>query len=197
MDFLCGPHRARLVVPVVVRPRRYPIALWIALLAVTAGAGYGIQDGLFRLQEWIGDVVIERLGASGARTDPYQSRTDLGHIGTLKLDDAIVLRVRIEAGLKTPLLLHRATYNGYFGRTWSARNAPLAPRESAAAALWVLARDAGPAAIVKVFDHAQRGNPVLSCPAVLRSCAVSKRTASRSMDSARYRRTARRVTSRT
>ena len=65
------------------------------------------------------------VSATGSRTDPYQSRTDLGHIGVLKQDDAIVLRVRPDGAITTPLLLHRASYNGYFGTTWMARNAPL------------------------------------------------------------------------
>jgi len=146
------------------RPRRYPVMLWVALLAATAGAGYGIQHGLHRLQAVMEEVIPEWIGASGSRTDPYRSRTDLGHIGELKQDDAIVLRVRAEGGLKTPLLLHRATYNGYFGRTWSARNAPLVARLPDEGARWTLDRDAKPDARVTVFDYSPRGNPVLSLP---------------------------------
>ena len=147
-----------------VRPRRYPVVLWVALVAVTAGAGYGMHNGLHRLQAWVEEVVPEWIGASGSRTDPYRSRTDLGHIGGLKQDDAIVLRVRVDGGLKTPLLLHRASYNGFFDGTWSVRNAPLVARLADEGTRWTLGRDANPSASVTVFDHSPRGNPVLSLP---------------------------------
>jgi transglutaminase-like putative cysteine protease len=146
------------------RPRRYPVVLWVVLIAVAAGAGHGIHNGLYRVQAWVEEVVPEWLGASGSRTDPYQSRTDLGHIGGLKQDDAIVLRVRVDGGLKAPLLLHRASYNGYVGRTWSARNAPLEARLPDSARSWTLAREARPLARATVFDYSPRGNPVLSLP---------------------------------
>ena len=35
------------------RPRRYPLVLWLALLAAAAGTGYGLQGGLHRLQGWM------------------------------------------------------------------------------------------------------------------------------------------------
>ena len=149
-----------------VRPRRYPVVLWIWLLAATVGAGYGAHQGLNRAQAWLEEAVPEWIGAAGSRTDPYLSRTDLGHIGELKQDDAIVLRVRVEGDLGGPLLLHRASYNGYFGGTWTARNVPLlVVRPPDAGAPWALVRDATiSGARVTVFDYSPRGNPVLSLP---------------------------------
>jgi hypothetical protein len=146
-----------------VRPRRYPFALWLGLLVTAAGAGYGMQAGLYRAQEWIGDFVAASLEGSGARTDPYRARTDLGHIGELKHDDAIVLRVRADATL-TPLLLHRASYNGYFDRSWSARNAPLAVLPRAGGSRWALAAGAPSGTGVTVHEYSARANPVLSLP---------------------------------
>jgi len=146
------------------RPRSYPIVLWVALLAATAGAGYGIQHGLHRLQAVMEEVIPEWLGASGSRTDPYRSRTDLGHIGELKQDDAIVLRVRTEQKPDGPLLLHRASYNNYYAKTWSARNAPLVARLPDDGARWTLAGTFQPTTRVTVFDYSPRGNPVLSLP---------------------------------
>ena len=146
------------------RPRRYPLALWIVLLAAVAGSGYGLQQGLYRMQTWIEEMVPEWISAGGSRTDPYRSRTDLGHIGKLKQDDAIVLRVRAEGPVGRPLLLHRASYNAYFGGSWNARNAPLAARLPDAGTRWSLAAGAATAARVTVFDYSPRGNPVLSLP---------------------------------
>jgi hypothetical protein len=147
-----------------VRPRRYAPAVWLALLVLAGGAGYGTQYGLARLQGWIEDSVPEWLNASGARTDPYSSRTDLGHIGELKFDDAIVLRVRPEGPIATPLLLHRASYNGYFATTWTARNAPLVPRLADGTARWVFGSVVSAPVRVTIFDYSPRGNPVLSLP---------------------------------
>jgi hypothetical protein len=146
------------------RPHRFPLAAWLAPLALAAGAGYGVQQGLQRAQAWLEEAAIEWLDASGSRADPYRSRTDLGHIGELKHDDAIVLRVRTEGGIRLPLLLHRASYNGYFGTTWSARNAPLEPRLPDGRSRWVLGKGNSPSVRVTVFDHSPRGNPVLSLP---------------------------------
>src|SRR5262249_8368519 len=131
---------------------------------LAAGGGYASHQGLARLQGWIEDAVPGWLSASGTRTDPYENRTDLGHIGELKWDDAIVLRVQLEGRLKTPLLLHRASYNAYFGTTWVARNAQLTYRQPAAAERWTLARAVSSPVRVTVFDHAPRGSPVLSLP---------------------------------
>lgn len=146
------------------RPRRYAPAVWIALLGLAAGIGYGAQHGMSWLQGWMEEAVPEWLAASGTRTDPYSSRTDLGHIGKLKDDDAIVLRVRPEGALQPPALLHRASYNGYFGTTWMVRNAPLTPRPPDAAARWILAPSGTASRRVTIFDASPRGNPVLSLP---------------------------------
>lgn len=146
------------------RPRRFPLAAWLAPLVLAAGAGYGVQQGLQGAQVWLEEAALEWLDASGSRSDPYRSRTDLGHIGGLKQDDAIVLRVRAEGGMRPPLLLHRASYNSYFGTSWSARNAPLEPRLPDGRSRWVLAAGASPSARVTVFDRSPLGNPVLSLP---------------------------------
>jgi len=146
------------------RPRRYPLAAWALLIALTAGSGYALQGGLHRLQLWLQDVIPEWINASGSRTDPYQSRTDIGHIGDLKQDDAIVLRVRVEGELARPLLLHRASYNNYFAGTWNARGAKLVPRLPEPGARWPIEAAAASGARATVFDYSPRGNPVLSLP---------------------------------
>lgn len=146
------------------RPRRFPIAMWLAPLGLALVVGYGVQRALPHAQDWVQDAALEWLDTSGSRTDPYRSRTDLGHIGKLKWDDAIVLRVRTEGGGRPPRLLHRASYNSYFGTTWSARGAPLEPLPRDGPSRWVLTHGASPSVRVEVFDYSARGNPVLSLP---------------------------------
>lgn len=146
------------------RPRRVPLAMWFAPVLLAAVAGYGVQQGLREGQAWLEEAVVEWLAGSHSRTDPYRSITDLGHIGELKWDDAIVLRVRTDGKIDGPLLLHRASYNRYFGTTWSARAAPLEPRPPDGPSRWVLGQGASPSLRVEVFDHSPRGNPVLALP---------------------------------
>jgi transglutaminase-like putative cysteine protease len=75
-----------------------------------------------------------------------------------------VLRVRPEGAITTPLLLHRASYNAYFGTTWMARSAPLVARLPDEPARWVLGRAASPPVRIVIDDYSPRGNPVLSLP---------------------------------
>jgi hypothetical protein len=49
--------------------------------------------------------------------------TDIGHIGELKLSDAIVLRVTHLGGARPPRLLHRASYTSYAAASWIAHGA--------------------------------------------------------------------------
>jgi transglutaminase-like putative cysteine protease len=146
------------------RPQRSSIVVWAVLVSCAAAGGYGLQYGLQRTQAWIEDFVPEWLSASGSRTDPYRSRTDIGHIGALKQDDAIVLRVRAP-DRPAALLLHRASYNSYFDGTWTARNAPLVARLPDEGTRWTLRAGLSAAERVTIFDYSPRGNPVLSLPA--------------------------------
>ena len=110
-----------------------------------------------------------RISGDGLRTDPYRASTDIGHIGKLKESDAIVLRVTTADGAKPPELLHRASYNAYFGAAWLARGAAFAPLRSDRNKRWPLsasAAGAGAAAPMRVtvHDYSTRPNPILSLP---------------------------------
>lgn len=105
-----------------IRPRGRPFVVWSVLLALAACLGYAGHVGLNSLQLWLEGNVPEWLAGVGERTDPYESRTDLGRIGEIKGSSAIVLRVRPEGGMKRPLLLHRASYDDYIAATWVARS---------------------------------------------------------------------------
>ena len=135
------------------------------MLLAAALAGYGGQLGLHRLQQWLEAEAPEWLTGGGARTNPYRSTTDIGTIGDLKLSQRILLRVEADAALKTPILLHRASYDDYVGGTWVARNGrfeQLAPFGTAST--WKLNDTPEPLLQVTVHDDSD-GNPVLSLPA--------------------------------
>ncbi|KPK07675.1 MAG: hypothetical protein AMJ64_05970 [Betaproteobacteria bacterium SG8_39] len=147
------------------RPRHAPLALWAALFAVGAGAGYAGHVGLTQLQaqveNWISDWYL-----SGMDADPYRSRTDIGAIGRLKLQDTILLRVYAKHADAARLkLLHRASFNDYERTAWIARNAPLAPlTPGAGGATWRLAQGR-PSASARIALRLESGKAVLALPA--------------------------------
>jgi len=147
------------------RPRHAPLALWAALFALGAGAGYAGQVGLVQLQaqveNWISDWMLRGMDA-----DPYRSRTDIGSIGRLKLEDTIVLRVYArQADAARLKLLHRASFNDYYRRSWLARDAPLAPLvPGSGGASWRLAQGR-PTASARIAIRLESGKAVLALPA--------------------------------
>lgn len=146
------------------RPRSYALPTAAAMLAAAALAGYGGQLGLHRLQQWVEAAAPDWLAGGGARTNPYRSTTDIGSIGELKLSPRILLRVEADAALKTPILLHRASYDAYVGGTWVAGNAAfeqLAPVGNASS--WNLNLANAPVWQVTLHDDSD-GHPLLSLP---------------------------------
>ena len=154
------------------RPRSRGVAQWLLLVPLAAGTGYAGHLGLHDLQLWLEGNAADWLGGDGgSKTDPYRADTDLGHIGSLKQSDRIVLRVRSEARFMRPLLLHRASYDSYTGLRWLAKNAPFAPVVPTSSATWNLANAAGPLPIdpalqqVDIIEQTIHGRPVLALPA--------------------------------
>ena len=146
------------------RPRGRPFLVWAVLLALAVSLGYAGQVGLNNLQLWLEGHVPEWLAGGGERTDPYESRTDLGRIGEIKGSSAIVLRVRPERGMKRPLLLHRASYDDYVGSSWVARSPAFTVIPRSDAASWRLQGASDEGSRIVIDDHTPRGNPVLSLP---------------------------------
>ena len=147
------------------RPRHSRPSVWLALLVIATGAGYAGHAGLAHAQAAIENWISEWY-LSGFAGDPYRSTTDIGSIGQLKLQDAIVLRVFAAADdAKRPRLLHRASYNTYVDTTWLARGAPLLPVESEAAGLsWRLSPGAAESS-VPIAARIERGRLLLALPA--------------------------------
>jgi transglutaminase-like putative cysteine protease len=147
-----------------IRPRRASLLAWPVLLGIVVSLGYAGHVGLNHLQGWLEANVPEWLVGTGERTDPYESRTDLGRIGEIKGSSAIVLRVHPEGGLKRPLLLHRASYDDYIGATWVARSPAFTVISRSDASSWRLQDSSDAGSRVVIDDNARRGNPVLSLP---------------------------------
>ncbi|MFH1044440.1 MAG: transglutaminase domain-containing protein [Pseudomonadota bacterium] len=143
--------------------RKSSMAGWFASAAAAAALGYGAQIGLREVQLWVEGNVPELFLHAGTRTDPYESRTDIGRIGQLKGSAEIVLRVTTDAPLATPLLLHRASYDAYLANAWIARQRAFKAIEPSAPGVWRIRDEAGAATRITVHDQSS-GRPVLSLP---------------------------------
>jgi transglutaminase-like putative cysteine protease len=147
------------------RPRHGRRFAWLVLLATATATGYAGHAGLAHAQAAIENWISEWY-LSGFAGDPYRSTTDIGTIGQLKLEDAIVLRVFAAANdARRPQLLHRASYNTYVDTTWLARNAPMQPVAGDAAGLSWRLSPASPQWSVPIAARIERGRLLLALPA--------------------------------
>lgn len=147
-----------------VRPRGASVGAWASMLLIAAVLGAGLHTGLHTAQIWLEATVTDWIAGSGNRTDPLQSRTDIGSIGEQKLSSRIVIRVE---GTGDPMLLHRATYDDLYGATWVARDAAFTPIPLSAPGTWALASTQTPLArgrMLVISDRSEHGNPVLTLP---------------------------------
>ncbi|MFM9969069.1 MAG: transglutaminase-like domain-containing protein [Burkholderiales bacterium] len=122
------------------RSRRYHRIVPFAMLIVASIMGYAGHVALNQFQsaltEWVGEMISRSVN-----TNPFRTHTDIGHIGELKQSERVLLRVRLPEGQRTPLLLHRASYNVFSSPSWVARPPIFDPLTGDAANGWSL-RDA-------------------------------------------------------
>lgn len=146
-----------------VRPDRRRTAAWAGLVTIAGSLGYVGAIGLHDLQLWLEGAAPEWLGGGGTKVSPYRGVTDIGRLGELKMSDAIVLRVEAEASLKTPLLLHQASYVEYEGTNWIARGGTFAAVPAGPGGPWRLGEGEAERYIT-IQERAAGGDPVLSLP---------------------------------
>lgn len=153
------------------RSRRYNRAVPFAMLIAASVMGYAGHIALNQLQgmvtEWVGEWIVR-----SAQTNPFRARTDIGSIGKLKQSDRIVLRVRLPEGERTPLLLHRSSYDVFSSPSWIARRVEFEALPGEPGSGWAT-RDSGGAAAdagrpsgteVEVLEYARDGKAILSLP---------------------------------
>lgn len=103
------------------RSRRFSIAVWLAVLAVAATAGYFGQRSIANAQAYLTNINAPWLANFFRRADdPYQNRTSLGFVGHLKLSEQIVIRLQPDKPKNIPPYLREASYRLYRGGTWYA-----------------------------------------------------------------------------
>ena len=163
-----------------VKPPRVGIGAWGIALCISVAVGFGGQAGLFALQTWVEDWIID-WQFSTPLLDPYRSSTRIGELGRLKSEDAIVMRVfASRQGPDKPALLHRASYNHYSGTAWIARKGNLEALASRGdGTLFQLGEAAASADSrkLRVSQRVQGGRTLLALP--LDTSAVADLVASR------------------
>lgn len=103
----------------VLRPKRYPVVLWILMMMLALKASFWAHEGMLALHSYLEGKTNELLARfSDRNVNPVESRTSIGRIGKVKLSGEIVLRV--EPMGKPPALLREAVYNKYNGGIWTA-----------------------------------------------------------------------------
>ncbi len=117
-----------------IRPQRYTFGVWISLLLFVAGGSYWLQQTIYQLHGYAGDMLASWFeNLLWQPRDPYQQHTALGNISRLKQSERIVLRVKTAK----PLLLREASYNAYFKQTWYAKSAKFSPLTPTAHSIWL------------------------------------------------------------
>lgn len=105
------------------RAPRMPHFRWLTLVVLAVGVGFGIHNGLSRLQWFLEHKLSDWLGkAMTGQTDPYRTSTAIGEIGKLKQSDRILFRVEQTLPHIVPLNLRQGVYTYFDGKEWSSYN---------------------------------------------------------------------------
>ncbi|MFC1821403.1 transglutaminase domain-containing protein [Thermodesulfobacteriota bacterium] len=148
------------------RSKRFSPALWALLLLLAGSTGYLGHVGLHQLQTtlekkmlgWFGGLTREDI-------DPYRTRTAIGELGTLKLSDRILFRVKREPSDRDPLLLREACYNAYKSSLWFALHSRFDPvRPEKDGTTWKLRSDPGRERQLRILATHKRGKGMLKLP---------------------------------
>lgn len=100
------------------RSRRFPPWLILMFFLMTCTFGFAGHVALNQLQRYLTSMDATWFSRFGqGRTDPLESRTQIGQIGRLKLSGAIVLRISTTNELRADLL-REASYDSYGKSTW-------------------------------------------------------------------------------
>lgn len=120
-----------------IRPnKRYSPVVWASLLLVAGSVGYVGHVWLHRFQATVENKAIEWY-SQFIQKEPnaYRAKSAIGDVGTLKLSNQILFRVKMSSHQPSPLLLREASFNVYRSSTWFARQStfqPVQPTEDGA-----------------------------------------------------------------
>ncbi len=129
------------------RPARVRLRSWAVLALLTLLLGYVGQVGIVRLQSAIESSVLqvmERFMGGYRFRNSSRAMTAIGSIGRLQLSDRIMLRVKTDHRLASPLLLREAAYDTYGYGIWTNRHGTLTQVDPDLGGGWTLQRGNAP-----------------------------------------------------
>lgn len=101
------------------RPKHFSIFQWVVPILLVFCISYLTQNGLRQLQESAEIVFLSFFEQYGWKSrDPNLATTSIGSLGRLKLSDRIVMRLKSEQELNTPLYFREISYSVYEYGMW-------------------------------------------------------------------------------
>ncbi len=155
------------------RSRRVPGAAWLTLLLLGGTMGLAGHLGITELHRFLANLDTSWLNRfSHNRTNPMESRTQLGTLGDLKLSGRIVLRLQT-TNENPPELLREATYDSFSTPVWSvgARGEPMRnhldwktvlPEDNGTG--WILTTNRNERNEIRISEFLSGGNGLLPLP---------------------------------
>ena len=160
------------------RSSRFSPLVWIALMIFAGSMGIFAHLALYRLHSFVGHKTREFLSEMYHHhhhyDDPTERTTAIGDIGSVKLTNKILFRVKPESEdlptlLRESLLLRRISYNKYQSGTWIGVNSEFEPLATTSGKNnWLLAENIDNIpqnpATVTISTNLQTGQNFLNLP---------------------------------
>jgi protein-glutamine gamma-glutamyltransferase len=103
------------------RAKRFGVALWVAMLALSLVVGFGGQFGLGWTERWLaGSTMSWMQRFFQPKPNPLEAETSIGQIGQMKLSGNIVVRLTPHDRASVPEYLREASYRAYRNQRWLA-----------------------------------------------------------------------------
>ena len=146
------------------RSPRFSAGLFLCLLLLSTGLGMVSHTGMHNLQ-----LALQHKTSRffyrfyRPQTDPNRVSTAIGDIGSVKLSNQIVLRLKPAPGETPPQLIRQATYNKYAAGFWAATKAEFTPVE-AGEDTWILQQESLPGKAVTISENLEEEQGLLKLP---------------------------------
>ena len=147
------------------RSPRFSTGLFLCLLLLSTGLGMVGHTGMHNLQ-----LALQHKTSRffyrfyRPQTDPNQISTAIGDIGSVKLSNQIVLRLKPAPGETPPKLIHQASYNKYASGFWAATKAKFNPVKTEAENSWILQEGSLPGKAVTISENLEEEQSLLKLP---------------------------------
>ena len=150
-----------------VRCKRYSPIIWGSVFIISAVMGYAGQIQLHQLQRYLeqNETLLRLFGALSQDTDPYQSMTAIGDIGTVKLSNRVIFRVKSDTRSQPPLLFREAIYNTYKSSKWYAARSKFRPiQPETDGTTWNIQSDSKGYRRITISSYLKDGKGILKLP---------------------------------